>query len=232
MPYQNGDRMRGSKKLLLPVLAFAIAGCARHYDDTVYVPDPPSVSTPALPAVPSEQQIGEQVRAADAECNARYEQRRIKKATDAVKCFEQKLDRISEQNFHPLSDTDKLLLAKMYELAEKVDLKRLTKAEAKLKYAEYQMALNAQASAQAQVQLAAQTEREKAVREQSEMEAQARALELQTEAARRDAATRELLGAAAIFGAMAQPSRLPYGAYQLPNQGITCLQTGNLTTCQ
>lgn len=224
--------MRGFKILPFFVLAFVAAGCARHYDDNAYVPDLPPISTPAPPQVPTEQQIGQQVQAAQSECEARYEQHKVKTATGKVRCFEQKLHEISEQNLYPLGDSDRLLLAKMYELAEKIDRKQITKAEAKLKYAEYQMELKAQATAQAQAQLAAQAQREQAIRDQREIEAQTRALELQAETARQETATRELLGAAAIFGAMAQPSRLPYGAYQLPNQGITCLQNGALTTCQ
>jgi hypothetical protein len=53
----------------------------------------------------------------------------------------------------------------------------------------------------------------------------------QAELDRRAAASAQLLNAAATYGVMAEPSRLPSGAYTLPSGQLTCVHNGPLTTC-
>lgn len=60
---------------------------------------------------------------------------------------------------------------------------------------------------------------------------QVQAMAAQEQAARSAATTNALLDASRMFSAMGQPSRLPYGAYQLPSNSMTCNRAGTLTTC-
>jgi hypothetical protein len=53
----------------------------------------------------------------------------------------------------------------------------------------------------------------------------------EAEMERRAAASAALLNAAAAYSEMAQPSRLPYGAYTLPSNQITCTHNEPFTTC-
>jgi hypothetical protein len=166
-----------------------------------------ALATLALPA--RAQDVAQQVQAANAECEALHDRHVIKTASATVDCFVEKLQRISANTGVKFSPEDNLRLAKMRELAEKVDRRLLTKAEAKLQYAEYDYAIRQRQ----QAQTASQAELQ---RQQQETEAQIRALERQAEIARQAQQNQALFGAAQMLGAFGGASRLPYGAYRLP----------------
>ena len=104
----------------------------------------------------------------------------------------------------------------MRELAEKADHHRLTDAEANLQYAEYDMAIKEKERVVRERRQAADEERRQIYEDNRRADEQAQAAQAEMDALRRLQAQRALLNAAAVFGAMAQPSRLPPGAYQLP----------------
>ena len=61
--------------------------------------------------------------------------------------------------------------------------------------------------------------------------AQGRAMAAQQQATRSAAQGDALLNASRMFMEMGRPSRLPYGAYTLPNNSMTCNQNGTTTQC-
>jgi hypothetical protein len=125
---------------------------------------------------------------------------------------------------------DDLRLAKMRELAEKVDQHKLTDIEAQFKYAEYDAAIRRRDAREIE-------QKEAFAEDQQATEAAIGALEAQAEASQRAQAQADILSAAAFFGAMSAPSRLPAGAYmlpsQLPSQSPTtiCQTLANTTYC-
>ena len=134
----------------------------------------------------------EEVRAAFADCERQYHQHVLRTATASIQCFHARFAAINAAHNRAITDVDRLLMAKGLELADKVDRRMLTEPEAKLRYAEYVMALKQQAIAQAQNNQAIRQQRQQTI-------AQTEALERQMQAARQQAATQQLLGAAAAM---------------------------------
>jgi hypothetical protein len=121
-----------------------------------------------------------------------------------------------------------MFLAQRLEISERIDRGVLTEGQGQIEGTRlFQQAIaqiqERQRSAMANVQAVAQANAVAA--------AQARAAAGQEQAARSAATTNALLGASAFFAEMGRPSRLPYGAYQLPNNVITCNRNGTTTTC-
>jgi hypothetical protein len=131
-----------------------------------------------------------EIRAAFADCESQYHRHLLRTATAWIQCFHARFAAINAAHNRAITDWDRLLMAKGLELADKVDRRVLTEAEAKLHYNEYAMAVKQQAIAQAQNDQAIRQQRQQAI-------VQTEALERQMQAARQQAATQQLLGAAA-----------------------------------
>jgi hypothetical protein len=208
------------RALLIGAVTAALAACAPQ--SAPYTPSPTAGAISGGPGYSyrTERPVGTaapNTTAADAaaDCERQYDQHKLKTATAAVQCFHSRLREAGS----PLNDNDHLLMAKQLELAEKVDHRRLTKAEAKLQFAEYAAAMRDRLANRA-----AQSATVEQGRQQTQ--AQIYALERQAQIARQAEARRSLNDVMTNLRASQQ-----YYVPTFPRTSVTCTHYGNTSTC-
>ena len=158
------------------------------------------------------------------ECKQKRLANEVRGFVGSVKCSNSRLSQAWTWYRLGFDDIAALYLATRLEIAERMDRGVLTEGQGQIEMIQaYQQAVAAAQQRQQAANAVAQA--------QATAAAQAQAAAAREQAARSAAATDALLGAAAIFGAMGQPTRLLYGAYQLPNNVVTCNHMGTTTTC-